>query len=140
MIYFILISTHNENKSNLFITESYDPTSHIESTSNNVLSIYQRIFGEEFDLTIAAEKKRSWRFHNSLFLIISIWIFYYISNFSEEGVKNILFEFKFNVSIIIINKLELKTNLKFCLSICIYILYPDNFRNRLLINSFKNAV
>ena len=80
MASFILISTHNGNKSNLFITESYDPTSHIESTSNNVLSIYQRIFGKEFDLTIAAEKKRSWRFHNYLFLIISIWIFYYINN------------------------------------------------------------
>ena len=32
------ISTHNEKKSNLLITESYDPTSHFESASNDVLS------------------------------------------------------------------------------------------------------
>ena len=32
------ISTHNEKKSNLFINESYYPTSHFESVSNDVLS------------------------------------------------------------------------------------------------------
>ena len=56
MVSDLYIPTHNGKKSNLFITESYDPTSHFESASNDVLSVYQRIFGEEFDLTITAEE------------------------------------------------------------------------------------
>ena len=38
------------------MTESYDPTSHFESANNDVLSVYQRISGEELDLTITAEE------------------------------------------------------------------------------------
>ena len=56
MISDLYIPTHNGKKSNLFITESYDPTSHFESASNDVLNVYQRIFGEEFDLTVSAEE------------------------------------------------------------------------------------
>ena len=56
MVSDLYIPTHNGKKSNLFITESYDPTSHFESASNDVLSVYQRIFGEEYDLTITAEE------------------------------------------------------------------------------------
>lgn len=44
--------------SNLFITTSYDPTSHFESASNDVLSIFKRIFGEDYDLTITDEEAK----------------------------------------------------------------------------------
>lgn len=43
---------------NLYVTSSYDPTSHFESASNDVLSIYKRIFGEDYDLTIATEEQK----------------------------------------------------------------------------------
>lgn len=45
-------------ETNLFITKSYDPTSHFESASNDVLDIYKRIYGEEFDLTITNEDEK----------------------------------------------------------------------------------
>lgn len=47
---------HDGTENNLFITTSYDPTSHFESASDDVLSIYKRIFGEDYDLTISAEE------------------------------------------------------------------------------------
>lgn len=49
---------HDGTKNHLYITKSYDPTSHFESASNDVLSIYKRIFGEEYDLTITAEEQK----------------------------------------------------------------------------------
>lgn len=58
MISDLYLPCQSGTKSNLFITESYDPTSHFESASNDVLSIYKRIFGEEFDLTISAEETK----------------------------------------------------------------------------------
>ena len=36
----------------LFITKSYDATSHFESSSRDVLAIYETITGEKLDLTI----------------------------------------------------------------------------------------
>ena len=36
----------------LYITKSYDATSHFESSSRDVLAIYERITGEQLDLNI----------------------------------------------------------------------------------------
>ena len=39
-------------KNNLWITSSYDATSHFESASEEILDIYQKIVGEKLDLNI----------------------------------------------------------------------------------------
>lgn len=39
-------------KDNLFVTRSYDATSHFESASDEVLELYERITGEKLDLNI----------------------------------------------------------------------------------------
>jgi Rab GDP dissociation inhibitor len=49
---------HDGTENNLYITQSYDPTSHFESASNDVLSIYKRIYGEDYDLTIGTEEAK----------------------------------------------------------------------------------
>lgn len=41
---------------NLHITSSYDATSHFETTSQNVLEIYERIVGEALDLNIQPDE------------------------------------------------------------------------------------
>jgi len=38
--------------SNLWITSSYDATSHFETAGNNVLDVYEKIIGEKLDLNI----------------------------------------------------------------------------------------
>jgi len=38
-----------------FISKSYDATSHFETTSDDVLSLYRRILGEELDMNISAD-------------------------------------------------------------------------------------
>eukprot|EP00345_Euplotes_harpa_P017515 CAMPEP_0168340182 /NCGR_PEP_ID=MMETSP0213-20121227/13908_1 /TAXON_ID=151035 /ORGANISM="Euplotes harpa, Strain FSP1.4" /LENGTH=456 /DNA_ID=CAMNT_0008346363 /DNA_START=12 /DNA_END=1382 /DNA_ORIENTATION=+ len=58
MISDIYVPVHDGTDSNLYVTESYDPTSHFESASNDVLSIYKRIFGEDYDLTISPEETK----------------------------------------------------------------------------------
>lgn len=40
---------------NCYISASYDPTSHFETTSEDVLSMYKRITGEELDMSINAD-------------------------------------------------------------------------------------
>lgn len=42
--------TDNGKQDNIFVTKSYDATSHFESASNDVLDIYARITGEPLDL------------------------------------------------------------------------------------------
>ena len=37
---------------NLWITKSYDPSSHFEIASNDILEIYEKIVGEKLDLNI----------------------------------------------------------------------------------------
>ena len=37
--------------SKVFVTASYDATSHFEATTDEILDVYSRIFGENFDLT-----------------------------------------------------------------------------------------
>jgi Rab GDP dissociation inhibitor len=38
-----------------FISKSYDATSHFETAANDVLSLYERITGEQLDMTISAD-------------------------------------------------------------------------------------
>ena len=38
--------------SNLWITKSYDPSSHFEVASNDILEIYEKIVGHKLDLNI----------------------------------------------------------------------------------------
>lgn len=40
---------------NLWITKSYDPSSHFEVASNDILDVYQRLTGEKLDLNIEAD-------------------------------------------------------------------------------------
>jgi Rab GDP dissociation inhibitor len=42
-------------KSRVFITSSYDASSHFEGTTEEVLVMYERITGEKLDLTAKAE-------------------------------------------------------------------------------------
>lgn len=58
MVSDIYVPTHDGKDSNLFVTNSYDPTSHFESASADVLDIYKRVFGEEYDLTITDEEAK----------------------------------------------------------------------------------
>lgn len=45
----------NGMKSNLWITKSYDPSSHFEVASQEILDIYQMITGEVLDMNIEAD-------------------------------------------------------------------------------------
>lgn len=44
--------TNNAKEENLFISMSYDATSHFESSSKDVLQMYEAITGEKLDLNI----------------------------------------------------------------------------------------
>jgi len=44
--------TNNPSEESLYITKSYDATSHFESSSRDVLAIYEAITGEVLDLNI----------------------------------------------------------------------------------------
>ncbi len=44
--------TNDAGAESLYITKSYDATSHFESSSKDVLAIYERITGETLDLNI----------------------------------------------------------------------------------------
>ena len=39
-------------ESNLWVTKSYDPSSHFEVASTDILEIYQKITGEKLDLNV----------------------------------------------------------------------------------------
>lgn len=41
--------------SNVFVSSSYDATSHFESATDEVIDLYRRVTGKELDLTIPAE-------------------------------------------------------------------------------------
>jgi len=54
---FVSVSTLYEpledgRKSNLWISKSYDASSHFEIASNDILEIYEKIVGEKLDLNI----------------------------------------------------------------------------------------
>jgi len=44
--------TNDDAAESLYITKSYDATSHFESSSKDVLRIYEQITGEKLDLNI----------------------------------------------------------------------------------------
>ncbi len=44
--------TDDGKADNLYVTKSYDATSHFETASEDILSIYERIVGEKFDLNV----------------------------------------------------------------------------------------
>lgn len=44
--------TDDGKTDNLFVTKSYDATSHLETAGDDVLEMYQRITGETLDLNI----------------------------------------------------------------------------------------
>ncbi len=44
-------------KGNVFITSSFDPQSHFENDTDNLLDIYEKITGAKLDLTIEEEKE-----------------------------------------------------------------------------------
>jgi Rab GDP dissociation inhibitor len=46
------LPTTNGKDDNLFVTQSYDPQSHFEIASEEVLELYERITGEKLDLNI----------------------------------------------------------------------------------------
>jgi Rab GDP dissociation inhibitor len=59
---FISVSTIFEpledgKNSNLWITKSYDPSSHFEMASNDILEIYEKIVGEKLNLNIEANEE-----------------------------------------------------------------------------------
>ena len=42
-------------KGNIYITSSFDPQSHFENDTDNVLEIYEKIIGHPLDLTLEEE-------------------------------------------------------------------------------------
>lgn len=46
----IMVPTDDGSKSGVFLTTSYDATSHFETTCRDVLDVYKRITGQDLDL------------------------------------------------------------------------------------------
>jgi Rab GDP dissociation inhibitor len=62
---FVSVSTIYEpledgKQSNLWITKSYDPSSHFEVASNDILEVYEKIIGEKLDLNIEPEEEEDY--------------------------------------------------------------------------------
>jgi len=62
---FVSVSTLYEpinkpEEDNLWITSSYDATSHFESASEEILQIYERIVGEKLDLNIEPDDEEDY--------------------------------------------------------------------------------
>ncbi|XP_071491403.1 rab GDP dissociation inhibitor beta-like [Diadema antillarum] len=47
----IMVPTDDGSTSKVFITKSYDPTTHFETTCDDILELYKRATGEEFDFS-----------------------------------------------------------------------------------------
>ncbi|CAD8211614.1 unnamed protein product [Paramecium octaurelia] len=47
----VYVSTDNESQDNIFISSSFDPQSHFEAETQQVLNAYKKITGKELDLT-----------------------------------------------------------------------------------------
>lgn len=59
---FVSVSTIYEpledgKDSNLWITKSYDPSSHFEVASTDILEIYEKIMGEKLDLNVEPDEE-----------------------------------------------------------------------------------
>jgi Rab GDP dissociation inhibitor len=52
----VFTPTADGSANNLWITESYDSTSHFERASDEILDIYQKIVGEKLDLNIEPDE------------------------------------------------------------------------------------
>jgi Rab GDP dissociation inhibitor len=48
----VVVPSDDGKKDNLFVTKSYDATSHFESATDDIMEIYERITGEKLDLNI----------------------------------------------------------------------------------------
>lgn len=46
--------------SNLWITKSYDASSHFELASNDILEVYEKISGEKLDLNIEQNEEEEY--------------------------------------------------------------------------------
>lgn len=55
----IRIPADDGTEDQVFVTETYDPTSHFEDTSHEVLRMWRTITGEELDLTVLPEEEES---------------------------------------------------------------------------------
>lgn len=53
-------ATNSPQDDNLWITSSYDATSHFETASLDVLSIYERLTGEKLDLNIQPSEEEDY--------------------------------------------------------------------------------
>jgi Rab GDP dissociation inhibitor len=51
-----LYDTNEGHENNLWVTSSYDASSHFESASDEILSYYQKIVGEKLDLNIEPDE------------------------------------------------------------------------------------
>lgn len=49
------VPTSNGEKDNVFVTSSYDSTSHFESATDEVIELFTKIYGTPLDLTITAD-------------------------------------------------------------------------------------
>jgi len=52
--------TDDGKADNLFVTKSYDATSHFESATDDIMEIYQRITGETLDLNIEPSEEEDY--------------------------------------------------------------------------------
>jgi Rab GDP dissociation inhibitor len=48
----LYVPTDNGSKDNVFVTKSYDATSHFEEATDEILELYTRITGERLDMNI----------------------------------------------------------------------------------------
>ena len=46
----IFVPVNKDFADNVFITESFDSTSHFESATHNVIALYKKITGKDLDL------------------------------------------------------------------------------------------
>lgn len=59
---FVSVSTlykpfEDGKNSGLWVSESYDPSSHFEEASDDILNIYQKLTGEKLDLNIEPDEE-----------------------------------------------------------------------------------
>ena len=50
-MYDMMVPTITGEKEKLFLTQSFDPTTHFETAITDVLEVYKRITGKELELT-----------------------------------------------------------------------------------------
>ena len=53
-------ATNNPAQDNLYVTSSYDATSHFESAGHDILDMYERIVGEKLEFNINPEEEEEY--------------------------------------------------------------------------------